>query len=131
MGLVQASFFNNTNKNIAEEKDADLFNSPDINISVSKRAMEGLKIDSTTELNKKAEIVNTKIELMRKELNSNLRHLEFILTIENQLANLASKDKYTLERLQKYVKVKMDVQLKIIQLSQSISNDQSKKINLC
>lgn len=131
MSLVQASFLNGINKSTNEGKSIDSFYNSSIGRGVSKKEKRGFEIDTRNELKKKSENINTKISSIRKELNSNLKHLEFILMIENQLVDLATKDKYTIERLQKYVKVKIEVQLKIIQLSQRITNYNSSQINLC
>ncbi|RIA08541.1 hypothetical protein OE09_0356 [Flavobacteriaceae bacterium MAR_2010_72] len=67
----------------------------------------------------------------QRELKSNLKHLELILALETPLSNLASKDKCTVERLEEFVKIKKEVQLKIIELSQTISAYQSSKVNMC
>lgn len=75
----------------------------------------------------KSDILGKKIEFKRRELNSNLKHLEYILTIENQLSNLAYKNTYTVERLEEYIKIKKEIQLKIIELSQIISHHNSSK----
>ncbi|TVZ57934.1 hypothetical protein NA63_0425 [Flavobacteriaceae bacterium MAR_2010_105] len=71
------------------------------------------------------------ITAAKRELKSNLKHLELILALETPLSNLVSKDKCTVERLEEFVKIKKEVQIKIIELSQTITAYQSSQVNMC
>lgn len=59
------------------------------------------------------------------KLQSNLKNLEFMLTLENSLMNLASKDQCSTDRLEEFMKMKKELQINIINLSQLITGYQS------
>jgi len=74
-------------------------------------------------VNSEKEIVDfdTNIIRTKKALQKNLNHLEFIITIEESLVSLAANDRCNAIRLEEYLKVKKEVQLKIIELTTSLS----------
>ncbi|WP_072403734.1 hypothetical protein [Flaviramulus basaltis] len=129
VGLSQIPFCNDFYGIISIEKNYTLnSSSSNINVDTSKKINIDSKTNLNLNLNKKPKIADKKIDVIRHELSSNLKHLEFILAFENQLADLASKDKCNLERLEDFMKIKKDVQLKIIELSQTITYYQSQRI---
>lgn len=72
-----------------------------------------------------------KIKDAQVKLKNNLKNLEFIMATEDSLLKLAEKDKCSIERLEEFIRIKKEVQLKIIELSQVIATCQSGKVNLC
>lgn len=127
VGLAHIPFFNNFSEIINIEKKYAVNNGSDLGVYIA--AQKQIKVEPKP--NKKPKNTNKKIDIIRQELSSNLKHLEFILAFENRLADLASNDKCSLERLEDFMKIKKDVQLRIIELSQTITYYQSKRINMC
>ncbi|QNK76524.1 hypothetical protein H7F37_10290 [Winogradskyella sp. PAMC22761] len=74
--------------------------------------------------------IDNKIKEASKELKRNLNHLDFITGIEESFMKVASNDS-CIERLQEYLKLKKEIQLKIIELSKLIADYQVNKIESC
>ncbi|MGJ8548054.1 hypothetical protein [Winogradskyella wichelsiae] len=75
--------------------------------------------------------IDDKIREAKMELKRSLNHLDFIIGIEESLVKLASKDCCNIKRLQEYLKLKKEIQLKIIELSELIAHYQANKIGVC
>lgn len=67
----------------------------------------------------------------KKELDDHLKHLEFILAFENQLKGLGCNGNGTIDKLERFMLLKQEVQLKTIQLSQIILKEQLNKNEIC
>ncbi|WP_445956476.1 hypothetical protein [Yeosuana sp.] len=128
-----SKFGNKVSNMVLEKKGFKIYNgSKETN---DAGGLNEFKIDSNIYLKtgpkKQPGFLDNKIVRTKKELNSQLKHLELILALESPLTILASKSKCTTKRLEEFIKIKKEVQLKIIELSQTISYYQSNKINLC
>ncbi|MDO7171526.1 hypothetical protein [Mariniflexile sp. AS56] len=131
LDFSEISFFNETFENGDETKNRDLFKTAPGKTSIATITEEVLVSNPKMVQTVIPTIENSKIKALRQELNINLMHLEYTISFEDQLADLASKDRVSLERLQEYAVAKQELQLKIIELTQTISYYQSEKINLC
>lgn len=65
-------------------------------------------------------LIDNQLSAAKRALMKNLKHLELITTLENQLVMLSSKNQCSIDRLKDCLATKKEAQLNIIQLTKEI-----------